>query len=320
MMLRLDVSNGSVISYFWNSGFHYGKDNDMALKISPYNYGQTFPLLVTGASNETDHGSVQCYSNVSCALAAKFDANLSNVSMNGIYPYWEAVCYGDEERGRGLYGIDIRGGVYGGQNGYRAEDDADIVILINGFDGISPNSSTYGIVRIKNDLSVYNYPIPSIKMTGGFGKQFLELHSNSYTSMANNHIAVIGEQRTIYNPPCVSLPPGSLWPSSTNINPFINYMYFGYGWFDYTTGFLPLAPLPDHKIYLSSQGTSALTMDYLTGSIGVGETREDIRRLYTFASVERHYDNPNGVRIHRYLYREWYYLLLITLKTLRVQT
>lgn len=295
MLLKVHVNSATPVvsaSDFWNTNAGTdGLDYDMALKIAPYQYGETFPLLVTGAAND----GLGNAANTSTALAIKFDANAVALQRSSIFA---TSFYSGSNLGagtpRGVYGIDIRGGVYGGSLG--GVIDPDVVVALNFFEVLHdlhlPDRS-YGIARIQNDLTERAVGA-SLKYTRGvmYAKQFLELHGNSTQPSVNNHIYIVGETMEV---PGIcytgSLPSGSLPSSGNNINPFISYWMFGNGEYYYTTGFNTSSLTQiGTNIYLSSQSTTATNMDYYAGT-GIG-IRDDIRRLYTFASLERHYDDP----------------------------
>lgn len=291
MFMRVDVNTMGTTYYFWDGGYFNGKDYDMALKIAPYDFGQEFPLLVTGAGSTGDEW-------LSGAFVGKFQANTTPVTMNCVTPVSHMISH-ITPRPHGVYGVDIRGGVYGGDNGYVT--DPDVVVLINDFDSFTWQNNKYGITRIKNNLTTYPFPIQSYKLIGGndgnsWAKQFLELHNYRYggtTNITDNHVYIVGE--TAGFEIAGSVPAGARFPSLSSINAFTKLTKFGTGFWDYGTGFTSTSVAMAQLVYLSSVGTQSMNMDYYVGSLGIGAAREDITRLYTFSSLERYYDDPNIV-------------------------
>lgn len=317
MLLKCDVVTKNINYFFWNSTKPQGssQDFDMALKIAPHEYGDEFPLLITGAANDKDDPWL------STVFVGKFDdvnGMVGGYDLHGILPMPYAVSY-SEPRPTGVYGVDIRGGVYGGMDPL-VIGDADKIVLVNyynegtsgsgsggGEEGGEPASRTYGILRLKRDLSPFNTDIQSYMYVNdqefAWGKQFLELHGRERREWEPNHIPVIGEQTNLYSGiggyNCEgSLPSGAFTPSANNINPFYTMAYIGSPEWNPSSGFTSGATddFEKAKVYLSSMGTRASNMDYLQGSLGAGALPEDIRRLYTFTSLTRFYDNPNGLQ------------------------
>ncbi len=305
-IMKVTLNGTATVSrYAWNSvSGNNGTDYDMPLRIAPYSPYSTFPLLVTGAMNNGDGGSA--------IYIGKFDNNLTNTANGVLFKYPDFFGILSDNRW-GYYGIDVRGDV-GLTN--------DIVILTNTFDYIEEvapaycptcDYNTWGITRIKDDLTVYGAPstpnnfsimlkirpnpdnTPSYRVEE-WANQFLEMH---YTSGGSgepwgDHIYVVG-QKTM-RPSCGVLPPGSLLPSITNVNPIITKAEFGTGVWNSTNGFLGTPAISGSQIFLSSKGTTTSNLDYYNGTLTTGlngSALEDVRRLYTFASLEKHYGSPS---------------------------
>lgn len=317
MLLKCEVATKAVTATFWDSykdGFRGYTDYDMALRIVPGSYEDEFPLLVTGAAGMYNDQWI------STALVAKFDANCNIMRINGVIPVPHLLAY-INPRPTGVYGVDIRGDVYGGAEPGKG---ADAAVLINYFDdGViieedyeevgedekpvdyaQSKRKTYGLLRVTNNLSAYPGGVQSYMEVNSqynvWAKQFMELHgygNNPY--YRDHHIPVIGEQIAYHTNGdiyCTTNPPAdALNPSLTNVNPFYSMLYIGSGIFDYSTGFSfwGLQSMRENLVYLSSVGTKASTMDYANGWLGYGAALEDMTRLYTFTSLKRHYDNPN---------------------------
>lgn len=305
MLLKCDVATRGIAAQFWDSYtdlFERITDYDMALRVVPNSYENEFPLLVTGAATMYEDEWL------SSALVASFNADCSIDRMNGVIPLNYMLAYLNP-RPAGVYGIDVRGGVTGGAEPGR---DADVAVLINYFDdGIvsetganEPKKKSYGLLRVTNTLGAYPGGVKSYMGVNSqynvWAKQFMELHGyGNIPYYRDHHIPVIGEMiayHTNGDDFCTTSPPaGALAPSLTNVNPFYSMLSIGSGMFDHTSGFQfwALQSIAQNKVYLSSVGTKASTMDYANGWLGYGAALEDMTRLYTFTSLKRHYDNPN---------------------------
>lgn len=295
MLLKCDVNSTPATTdfVFWNSGTNHPYDYDMALRMAPYGHGSQFPLLLTGAANSDGY-----YSNI---LVAKFDNNLNPIAMKGIHPPYSL---GDPSPAFGMYGVDIRGGVFGGQGGDPEGDPynlPDVVVLFNGFNEDHPDEKNWGLLRVRNDLQTYPgiNSVVTISETS-WATQFLQMHGTNPGNQiqSENHIAIVGQQYDYINnggESCINYTGmGAITPSLVNINPFIATYSFGYSYWNYTAGFssTPVGPFIAHRVYVSSKGTEAVNMDYYQGSLGAGVMLEDVTRLHTFSSLIRYYDNP----------------------------
>lgn len=304
MFIKCDVNSTPVTTnyYFWdsdNSQFPIG-DFDMALRISPSlsasGFLPDFPLLVTGSANGYGTGYL------SSVLAMKFNSAGNPMLANAYLP--TAYSFSpDPIRAHGVYGVDMRGAV-------PAEDQelegGGYVILVNRFDHNEPSNRSWGILRVKENLTVYdpttNYSYVGLNDMKSWASQFLIM---SYTDKSkNSSIEILGEQNDLYGgeqPGCDTVFSPNLPPSHypNNINPFYTTLgVSGVGLWDYTNGFGPTYNSVfhgNHTVHLSANGTAANNMVYLYGSQPNGYL-EDITRLYTFgASTLYYYGWSSGV-------------------------
>lgn len=291
-MMRVDVNVATVpylVSY-WNSPTTgNGKDYDMPLRIVPSSYNSVFPLLVTGALNDQNNPNQGI--GRSAIFLAKYDINCNWIDR-------KAIQVDEFQDGEGLpagsYGVDIRGEI--GAYDIGSGDVGDNVILYNWFSDYTPYERKWGIIRVQNDFTAYPPTVNAARLTEskkGWANQFLELHTTNQGS--GNHTYVVGQQTDVYNELCMQPMPPSAQPVSTaNVDPFITMVDVGNTYWNFTSGYtnIPLGPMINQNLYLSSQRTTALHMDYLMGTQAYGTTLEDVSRLYTFSSLEHHYNNP----------------------------
>lgn len=283
MIMKVDIHKSPVThnQYFWNSVSGAYTDYDMALKLAPYSYYSTYPLLITGAMNE---GTDVCG-----IMIGKVNSSGNMTAMSGVeYTY----PFSTPDQVKGIYGVDIRGQV--ASNG---REGGDILILANTFDEERRYEKTWGVIRIQDNLTTYPSSWKAMRYktgTQGWANQFLEQH---FTFEQADHIHVVGQQMGLYDPSCITLPSGALAPSQANINPFIAKVDVGNSYWSPGAGFVyvPVGPMFYRNLYLSSQGTRATNLDYLAGSLFYGAATEDVSRLYTFAALGHYYDDPKAV-------------------------
>lgn len=294
-MLKCDVNATpvNVNFYVWNTNnslIPIG-DFDMPLRISPSlvspGFQAGFPLLVTGSGNMYGSGYI------SGVLAMRFDQNLGLTGYNLFLPTAWAFSP-DPMRLHGVYGMDIRGPLYPDEH----EGEGGYAILLNSFDDIAPYNRTWGVLRIQRDFTPYdpvnNHSFVGLTGTKSWGTQFAEVF---YADKSiTNSVTVIGQQNELYDREegCDQLDVPNLAPRHypNNINPFVTQLNVGgAGLWTNATGYGPTYNMANfffHRVHLSSKGTQANNMSYLSGSMPNGYM-EDMTRLYTFASVSQYY-------------------------------
>jgi hypothetical protein len=179
------------------------------------------------------------------------------------------------------------------------EAEGGYSILVNYFDETVPDDRTWGILRVKNDLDVYNQTTNNSYVSLGgmnsWATQFLELTYTDRSTLSS--VSVIGQQNRFYSSlenGCDDLNSPNLAPSYFNINPFTaNITLSGSSVWNYTNGFGAIYPASSffspNVVHLSSKGTLANNMNYLSGSYSAGEALEDVTRLYTFGAGSHYY-------------------------------
>lgn len=293
-MMKVDVNGLPVTSSqtFWNTLTNDDNfDFDMPLRIVPSGYNVTFPLLVTGAGNCGQSGT-------SAVLAMKFDANTNILNSKTYMPvsYWTGTA--PSEHAFGVYGVDIRGDIYGDGT---HPGSADFVVLVNGFDDHFNNiKRTYGLMRLRPGFASYPFIPTYVERAGtngqniGWAKQFMELKSQpdpgGNMSKYQNSIYVAGEMFNTFCPNSIGLP--NLAPSTWNVNPFFEGFNLSYPVWDATNGWnTPSTPFftgtTGSIIHLSSKGTVSSTVNYWL-SLG-----EKMQWIYTPVSLNHYYDNPS---------------------------
>lgn len=295
MFLKCDVNSSPVTTnfYFWNTPNSHIQlaDFDMALRISPsQGTGGAeigFPLLVTGSLNTSGTGYI------SSVLAMKFNSSGGLITANGYLP--SAYAFSPLSGKHGVYGMDVRGPLYPENE----EQEGGYAILVNYFIDDSPHDRTWGILRVKNDLTVYNsttnYSYVSLSGMKSWGTQFTDMYYDDRSRY--NIVTVIGQQNHLYDTEniCGSINPPNLPPNDApeNVNPFVaNIAVTEPTLWDYNNGFgttFNNSFFWGNVVHLSSKGTAANDMVYRDGSLGVGEYLEDVTRLYTFGAGSHYY-------------------------------
>jgi hypothetical protein len=275
IMLTCDMSVAPatlVNNYTWNSLHHGSTDFDMALHISLPN--NNVPVLVTGAVNSGD-------SNLSAVLAATFHPWGTPIGINSFLPSTYAVSH-QNPRVTGVYGVDMKGTF----NIANQDENEGYAILVNYFDELDLTQKTWGILRIKTDLTAYAYPNQSyIGITGAksWANNFMTVH---YDDPNTTWADVLGQQVDVYGAGeycAVSIASPNKYPSLLNVNPFLaSVAVDGANW-DLTNGYTIMSGyFKPNTLHLSSVGTHSAAMDYYNGSTIAGSALEDISRLYNF--------------------------------------